>query len=68
MEATIKKNPTRICVPKYGNALMLCMEYAAQYSGPIMGKVTQLDEHFEIELRMTVPCAQSWKRYINANL
>ena len=69
MNAQIKKNPVRIRVPKYGNGLMLLMEYASNYkTGTILGLVTQLDEYFDIELRMTAPAAQSVKKYINANL
>jgi hypothetical protein len=68
MKATIKIKPVRIRVPKYGNALMLCMERAARYSMPILGNVTEVDESFDIELRMTAPAAQSFKKYINDNL
>jgi len=69
MEATVKKNPVRIRVPKYGNGLMLLMEYVSRYThSSILGNVTQLDEYFDVEIRMTAPCAQSIKKYINANL
>jgi hypothetical protein len=68
MKAQVKIKPTRIRVPKYGNALMLLMEYASNSHGGILGNVTQFDEYFDIELRMTAPTAQSVKKYINANL
>jgi hypothetical protein len=68
MRAEVKKDPVRIRVPKYGNALMLCMEYLSDYRLPVIKRVHQLDEHFDIELMMTAPAAQPIKRYINANL
>ncbi len=69
MKAQIKKNPTRIRVPKYGNGLMLLMEYASNYkTNSILGLITQYDEYFDVELRMTAPTAQSIKKYINNNL
>jgi len=68
MESKVKLNPVRIRVPKYGNGLMLLMEYASKYQSDILGNVTQLDEAFDIEIKGTKAVAQSWKRYINANL
>jgi len=69
LQAQVKRNPTRIRVPKYGNALMLLMECATRYSTmPLIGNVTDADEYFDVQVRMTSPCAQSIKKYINANL
>jgi len=68
LQAKVKKNPVRIKIDKYGNSLMLLMECAGRYSMPILGKVTELDKEFDIELRMTAPTAQSVKNYINSNL
>jgi hypothetical protein len=69
MKVQVKINPVRIRIPRYGNALMLLMEYASKYKvTPILGKVTDLDEWFDIELRMTRVTAQSVKKYINENI
>jgi len=68
MEAKVKLNPTRLRIPKYGNGLMLLMEYASKYQGDILGKVTNMEENFDVEIKATKAVAQSWKRYINANL
>jgi len=68
MKAQVKKQPVRIRLPKYGHALMLCLEYLSQYQSPVIGKVHHLDECFDIELKMTAPAAQQLKKYINNNL
>ena len=68
MKATIKINPVRVRVPKYGNGLMLLMEFASRYTTPILGKITDLEKTFDVELRMSRVAAQSAKKYINLNL
>lgn len=68
MKAEVKLNPVRIRLPKYGNALMLLMEQASDYKMPFLGKVTDDDKYFLIEISGTKDVAQSVKKYINANL
>lgn len=69
MLSQVKLNPTRIRLPKNGNALMLLMERAANYKTmAFLGIVTEFDMYFEIEIRGTKHVAQAVKKYINDNL
>lgn len=68
LTASVKLNPVRIRVPKYGNGLMLLMESAARRSSSFLGKVSELDDYFDIEIRGTKAVAQTVKKYINSNL
>ena len=68
MKAQVKLNPTRLRLPKYGNALMLLMELASRHYTPVIKKVTQNEETFDIEIYGTKAVAQSFKKYINDNL
>lgn len=68
MKAQIKVKPTRIRVPIKGNGLMLFMEAASKRSSGFVGKVTALDEHFDIQVKCSIDEALSIKNYINLNL
>tara|TARA_R110002050_G_scaffold208744_1_gene344786 strand:+ start:150 stop:356 length:207 start_codon:yes stop_codon:yes gene_type:complete len=65
--AQVKLNPTRLRLPKYGNALMLLMEDMAK-SNTKINKVHDLDEFFDVEIHASKNVAQSIKNYINRNI
>lgn len=67
MKATIKLNPVRLSVPKYGNGLMLMMETLSQRS-VMPTKIIQLDDSFEFVLPLTKHSIRPLVNYINANL
>ena len=66
-EVQVKLNPTRLRLPKYGNALMLLMEDMSK-SNTKINKVHDLDEFFDVEIHASKNVAQSIKKYINLNL
>ena len=67
-QVKVKLNPVRLRIPKYGNGLMLLMEQQSNDSFLFIGKVENLENHFDIQIKGSKHFAQSIKEYINENL
>ena len=68
MKAEIKLNPTRISIPKYGNGLMLAMEFLAKWATIMPTGIYDVGERIEIRLPLTNHSIRPIKKYINDNL
>ena len=66
-QVEVKLNPVRLCIPRYGNGLMLLMEYLAKY-GPMPTGIFSREEFIEIKLPVTKHGIRPIKEYINQNL
>jgi hypothetical protein len=68
MKAEVKLNPVRLSIPKYGNGLMLAMEYLAKCETILPTGIYEVGETIELKLPYTKHSIKSIQNYINANL
>lgn len=64
----IKLKPVRLSIPKYGNGLMLCMEYLSKIKTVLPTKIEDTGAHIEITLPYTQHSIKHIANYINLNL
>lgn len=68
MKAEVKLNPVRLSIPKYGNGLMLAMEFLAMAGSVTPTAIFDTGDRIELKLPYTKHSIQSIKNYINANI
>jgi hypothetical protein len=68
--AKIKLNPVRISIPKYGNGLMLAIEYLARVGTVLPTGIYDIEgeNRIEIKLPYTKHSIRHIRDYINNNL
>jgi len=68
MKTTVKLNPTRLIIPKYGNGLLLAMEYLSKIPSVLPSKITADDNNIELVLPYTKQSIRTILNYINNNI